>query len=512
VVSLRPITILLGQNSSGKSTFLRAFPLLRQTVEARTRSPLLWFGRLVDFGGFNDAVYSHANPKEIAISLTLLLPRRNFRSMRGGFYSEDIYYTMPGTDDKTPPLEVSIEVTIAHDPERDIAFTRSVTLTVEKNTVSLLVSASGQLETATINGRDVRPFFAPEALHPLGMLAPLVRHRPPEQSDVPAASRHRLPPALTSLTYDAKRWLHGNTSFRTALGLVRRLSLVSPDRLLAQIKEALGPRSTSFSTWSEATPYFREILDFTVAFYLPQLLVELNEQMARTCQGIRYIEPLRATADRFYRFQDLAVDEIDSQGHNLPMFIHALSPQQLKEYQEWTKEHFGFFIKPERHAGHLSLLVSESDAGFHNLADSGFGYSQILPIATQLWWQSKERPELSPRTRRPETDGGILTMEQPELHLHPRLQAHIADAFVAAVKNTGANNDSFRIVAETHSESIVNRLGELIASGQLAPNDVNIVLFERESSESPSKVSFSEYDEKGYLKNWPFGFFNAVTR
>ena len=37
-IELKPITILVGANSSGKSSFLRFFPLLRQTVEAMTRA------------------------------------------------------------------------------------------------------------------------------------------------------------------------------------------------------------------------------------------------------------------------------------------------------------------------------------------------------------------------------------------------------------------------------------------------------------------------------------------
>ncbi|MEC4869038.1 MAG: AAA family ATPase, partial [Jaaginema sp. PMC 1078.18] len=54
-ISIKPITILLGQNSSGKSTFLRVFPLLKQSVESRTTGPILWNGRLVDFGNYEDA-------------------------------------------------------------------------------------------------------------------------------------------------------------------------------------------------------------------------------------------------------------------------------------------------------------------------------------------------------------------------------------------------------------------------------------------------------------------------
>lgn len=42
-VELRPIVLLVGANSSGKSSFLRFFPLLKQTAQTNSRSPLLWF-------------------------------------------------------------------------------------------------------------------------------------------------------------------------------------------------------------------------------------------------------------------------------------------------------------------------------------------------------------------------------------------------------------------------------------------------------------------------------------
>ena len=41
-IEIKPITILVGRNSSGKSTFLRIFPLLKQTLEAKTAEPILW--------------------------------------------------------------------------------------------------------------------------------------------------------------------------------------------------------------------------------------------------------------------------------------------------------------------------------------------------------------------------------------------------------------------------------------------------------------------------------------
>lgn len=55
-VSIKPITVLVGRNSSGKSTFLRSFPLLRQSIATRSSSPILWYGDLVDFGSFQEVV------------------------------------------------------------------------------------------------------------------------------------------------------------------------------------------------------------------------------------------------------------------------------------------------------------------------------------------------------------------------------------------------------------------------------------------------------------------------
>ena len=47
-VPLTPLTVLIGRNSAGKSTFARLLPLLRQSAERKKRGPILWFDDLVD--------------------------------------------------------------------------------------------------------------------------------------------------------------------------------------------------------------------------------------------------------------------------------------------------------------------------------------------------------------------------------------------------------------------------------------------------------------------------------
>ena len=53
-IELKPLTILVGKNGSGKSSFLRLFPLLQQSFLSAKKGPLLWYrDKGVDFGDFS---------------------------------------------------------------------------------------------------------------------------------------------------------------------------------------------------------------------------------------------------------------------------------------------------------------------------------------------------------------------------------------------------------------------------------------------------------------------------
>ena len=73
----------------------------------------------------------------------------------------------------------------------------------------------------------------------------------------------------------------------------------------------------------------------------------------------------------------------------------------------------------------------------HNISDVGFGVSQSLPILVE---------GLSMRNKQ------TLLLEQPEIHLHPKMQMRIADFLLSL-----AMQDK-QVIVETHSDHIVNRL------------------------------------------------------
>jgi predicted ATPase len=251
---------------------------------------------------------------------------------------------------------------------------------------------------------------------------------------------------------------------------------------------------------------YQEIKDLFVAGSCFFLLEEFSQYFLNFCQNINYSKPVRATAERYYRYRDLAIREVAANGENLDMFIKGLQDEKdnrLELFQQWTEKYFGFFVLIQSSEGHVSLKIQEKNSEQPiNLADTGFGFSQILPIITQLWWL------LYKNTKNNDRDNPIIfAIEQPELHLHPKLQALLADAFIAAVDEAKQKKINLKLIIETHSETMINRLGNRIANGDLNHDDINVVIFDRETNQKSATVQIAKYDQEGFLDNWPIGFF-----
>ncbi|MBU6172343.1 MAG: AAA family ATPase [Planctomycetes bacterium] len=126
--------------------------------------------------------------------------------------------------------------------------------------------------------------------------------------------------------------------------------------------------------------------------------------------------------------------------------------------------------------------------------DVGIGISQVVPvIVTAL--DGSER---------------LLAIEQPELHIHPRLQAEIADLFIEAI-----HSNKHRFIIETHSEHLILRLLRRIretevnkapANRTLRTDDLAIYYLKQE--EGTSRALEIEVDVKGeFIQPWPDDFF-----
>jgi predicted ATPase len=119
------------------------------------------------------------------------------------------------------------------------------------------------------------------------------------------------------------------------------------------------------------------------------------------------------------------------------------------------------------------------------ITDVGFGVSQILPVITLCYYAPK---------------GSTLLLEQPEIHLHPGVQAGLADVMVDAMKTR-----DIQIILESHSEHLLRRLQRRIAEEELEPQAA--ALYFCTEDEGESRLMPLELDPFGNIENWPEDFF-----
>lgn len=521
-IEIRPITILVGKNSSGKSTLARVFPLLKQSAERRKQAPLLWFGRLVDFGSFSEAVSTFATPPEIEVSLrvesdsALTLSRRAFVNRQ--------QVEVP----RSPGIDVVLSLTEGSDGRTQVKG-----LSLDVYGVRVVASNPGtQEESLQVNGRVV--VLPPDGrlIWSQGEILPLMRlyGREAEAGTVSdeefSAPRRRLRLGEDGVVTAITRFVHGNTLRDRMLDIADRLPVAAPDVLLQQCRSLPGtPESWrhSIDATQATSPDLLQLQRAVVLYKLDLLLNTLDDGLGAFCSNVRYLEPLRATAQRYYRREETSVDELDPKGLNTAFLIQSLSARERESLNDWLHETFGFRLTVRATGGHLALLidVDQGDGQSRNMADVGLGYSQLAPVAIQLW--------LARQGRRPVADVGIrvltaalrprhqplVVVEQPELHLHPAFQGKLADVFVASVRaitppQPQATTPAVRIVAETHSSHLVGRLGELVGRGEVPAQDISVLVFEPDAEVAgASSIRTATFDNEGVLRNWPIGFFDA---
>jgi predicted ATPase len=119
------------------------------------------------------------------------------------------------------------------------------------------------------------------------------------------------------------------------------------------------------------------------------------------------------------------------------------------------------------------------------ITDVGFGVSQILPVVVLCFYV----PE-----------GSTIILEQPEIHLHPAVQASLADVLIDAY-----HKRRVQILVESHSEHLLRRLQRRIAEKELSKDAV--AFYFCEAGDRGSKMIPLELDLFGRISNWPQEFF-----
>lgn len=479
-VEIQPLTFLLGANSSGKSSFLKIFPMIKQSTNNLVRGSFLWNGSLVDFKDFQNVVRNG----EGDITMEFNLSNVNFTNTRYWFSSQTI-----------PSL--SVRFTLSKKEDR---WDYMKHLKIETNNIMIDVT----LKTGTSKGEFVDTIFV---------------------NGVDFSQKHNYIRA-SGLSGILPRFVYKNsgsfddeseityTEICKMLGLSNALAQFDIIRFMTElptyivagkdIGELIKKRFGDDLVWDNSKK--QELINLALFYSVNYFIDSINQYFTRLASNITYVAPLRANLERYYRFQNYSVDSIDSDGRNLAMFLNSLGDENMDKFNDWLSRVFKFEIRVTPSVGHVAIELKEKNSTFRNLVDLGFGYTEMLPILAMIWRDVEyNKREVSKRERAREPH--IFVMEQPELHLHPRFQAKFAKMLVNVINDAKANKYDIRFVIETHSDVIINKIGQQIDLRRCDAKDVNVVLFNALHEGLDNYVECTHYSEDGYIVNWPYGFF-----
>ena len=170
---------------------------------------------------------------------------------------------------------------------------------------------------------------------------------------------------------------------------------------------------------------------------------------------------------------------------------HFSIDEQILSWLQRLELIHSYDLRPLSDTGRdYEFLVKQYKGGPEvRLTDVGFGVSQVLPVLILCYYA----PE-----------GSILILEQPEAHLHPKVQTELADVLIDVVKNR-----NIQIILESHSEYLLSRLQRRIAEKEIAAADT--ALYFCEIKDGTSEMEQLNVDEYGNIRNWPQDFFGDVT-
>jgi predicted ATPase len=344
--------------------------------------------------------------------------------------------------------------------------------------------------------------------------------------------RWRLPRRLSIATpEDKKAELFGGEEIAFNVGIgetekkrlaVRELAYTFGGRTFAMRQKTTG--KDAFDLFAEPSDDFRFIRTPGRVWDLPApvkcygfpnevnaryqnagFLADLQLAFERLFTGTKYLGPLREYPKRQYPWSGGEPMEIGLRGERVVEAILAaresgfLLSRGKGRKRESLEQRVAAWLKDLNlvHSFHVEPIAKEGGNIYRVkvrrnptspdvlITDVGFGVSQILPALVLCYYA----PE-----------GSTIILEQPEIHLHPAVQAGLADVFIDAVKTR-----SIQIVFESHSEHLLKRIQRRIAEQNISP-DITALYF-CEAENGGSKMIPLEVDLYGTILNWPKEFF-----
>lgn len=520
-IELRPITLLFGANSAGKSTILQALQYVHEVLNGGSSDvdATRHGGDVLGLGGFQNLVHGRDLSRSIEIGVRMSL---GDTSMLDSDEDEMSDFDSPSqgllrfTDRlnafKRGAEEVELRLRIGWSQQRNEPIVQGYEVVLNGEwSARMSASLDGRQASLKLNGS-----------HPLFM--------------VPHEDVGNLVTELDDLV-DA-----GDVEFNydlPAMGKMREDSgLVSwlPDVLFDLKEHGAEPAGMGFANWIRsmegARPKFNtfrikapgakdaESLSWVKQFedFLRWMLVGPTETIRGQLNRLRYVGPLRVVPSRGVAMARRSSPGDWADGSAAWATLANGTPSLRARVSSWMGDsdrlNTGYSVGVRRTQeyeidnteGQPSVavgqprtrLVLKDISGLqHDPQDVGVGVSQILPVVVASL----------------DSRASLVCIEQPELHVHPAVQVGLGDLFIE-----GAVNQGLSFLIETHSEHLVMRLQRRLReqlSGELSsgrepfdPQSVSFVYLGRDSTGRVTASHIGLTPQGKFDSPWPNGFFN----
>jgi len=529
-VPIRPLTLIFGPNSSGKSSIIHSLVLVRHAMETgeldvhRTHVG----GEAVDLGGFRQYIHRRDPSRRMEWSVELdtasfggrlaelLAPVKTVAiNLAVGISLDDQGRPLPGANPQVDSYEVMgdgkslLRMSRRRDSSLQLdridhehpVFREVVRAIVETSTTATSIQLSDYegVEEA-ITGIVPAITATTERLIPKGLARSEVFTSEENISLFPISRGQRREDLAAAVRFFIPRWID---ELIQGLGQavedeLSRLQYLGPLR-------SYPPRHLAFSqhhdpNWLAGGGYAWDVVRRDKAVRQAvnawlgseERLQTPYELVVRELVGIDDLEPL--LMDELESVVDAGIVEEERDD-----LLHKL--MWVFDVESVAKSLKGAVRRADMEKLSELVLVDRRTNTVVSHRDVGIGVSQVLPVLVAAYASS----------------GKILAMEQPEIHLHPALQAELGDVFIESA--LGPQRNVF--ILETHSEHLILRVLRRIretAEGELPEGSVRVrptdvtVLYVTPTREGATVAEIPVRPDGEFQSHWPQGFFEERAK
>jgi len=502
-IPLRPITLLFGANSAGKSTILQALLYLRELLERQNADAdrLVACGSSIDLGGFRHFVHGHELKKKVRIGVEVSvdadgLPKYD-QSFSDPYEEETVLRAGALTDVET----AAVVVTVEWDKDTEKPWITGYEVVLNGRLIGA-IEAFPETECRMTYFDSYHPIFADydedgvPAYGTSGLIAPVLGEldaasgEGPGERDIRFGSGQSVIPewgrAFPLMDYDD--WTASSEEVAIARYILGQIFVGAGELVLEKLKKIrhIGSfrdiperhynvrRSPADDRWVNGAAAWDLLYNSDLKWFDEDLFDSLG--LGYRLERLSYFEVPAESALAAFLIRSEVEDEI---------YLSELESLPIKREIEGLVEK-------------TRLRLVETDTGVEvDPCDVGVGVSQVVPVVV-----GSMAPGYS-----------VLSVEQPELHIHPAVQCSLADVLAHQV----VNSDERILLLETHSEHLMLRWLRRIRerSEDELPPDAPVISPEQlsvlyvETTEGGQQITSLPVTEEGdFARKWPRGFFD----